>query len=360
VIATEAPGGRHKGSGPPGLIILATIATTAALYLGREFFAPVALALVLTALFRPVVGALGRIKVPAPVSATLIVLGGLALLGTGVFLLAQPVQDWVNHAPETFAAARSKLDQLRRPVQEVTKAVEKVQQEVTGNAKPGPAPAPAASSPSQAPALIARVFGTTTALLSGGLQVLVIVFLLLATGDLFYRKVSAAMPGATQGARKETLEDAESVVRHYLVVTAVINAGQGLCVGLVLYLIGLPNPLLWGLMTFGFEFLPYLGGVFMMALLAISAFAAFDSVGQVLLAPAAYLAISTIQNNAISPFAYGNRLKLNPVAVLIATLIGWFLWGVIGAFVAIPVLAATKVVADHADPRSRLAEVLGE
>ena len=212
MIPTEAPGGRHKGSGPTGLVILATIAATAALYLGREFFAPVVLALVLTALFRPVVGALGRIKVPAPVSATLIVLGGLALLGTGVFLLAQPVQDWVNHAPETFAAARSKLDQLRRPVQEVTKAVEKVQQEVTGNAKPDRAPAPAVFS--QAPALIARVFGTTTALLSGGLQVLVIVFLLLATGDLFYRKVSAAMPGATQGARKETLEDAEAVVRH--------------------------------------------------------------------------------------------------------------------------------------------------
>ncbi|HEY8197086.1 MAG TPA: AI-2E family transporter, partial [Gemmatimonadales bacterium] len=71
-------------------------------------------------------------------------------------------------------------------------------------------------------------------------------------------------------------------------------------------------------------------------------------------------AISTIQNNVVSPFAYGNRLKLNPVVILLATLLGWFLWGVTGAFVAIPVLAATKVIADHADPRSRLAEVLGE
>jgi predicted PurR-regulated permease PerM len=168
------------------------------------------------------------------------------------------------------------------------------------------------------------------------------------------------MPRPARGTREGTLQDAESVVRHYLVVTAIINAGQGVTVALVMLLIGLPNPLLWGLMTFAFEFLPYLGGVFMMALLAISAFATFDSIGHVLLAPGAYLAITTIQNNAVSPFAYGNRLKLNPVVVLLATLIGWFLWGVTGAFVAIPVLAATKVLADHADPGSGLAKVLGE
>jgi predicted PurR-regulated permease PerM len=144
------------------------------------------------------------------------------------------------------------------------------------------------------------------------------------------------------------------------VVTAVINVAQGIAVGLVMHLIGLPNPLLWGLTTFAFEFLPYLGGVFMMILLTLSAFASFDSIGRVLLAPGAYLAITTIQNNAVSPFAYGNRLKLNPVVVLLATLLGWFLWGVVGAFVAIPVLAATKVFADHANPQSGLAEVLGE
>ncbi len=341
------------------LVILAAVASTGALYVGREFFAPLVLALLFTALLRPIVKLTARIGVPAPASATIIVVGILALAATGVFLLAQPVQAWVNHAPQTFAAARTKLEKFRRPVQKVTQAVEKVQQEVTGNEKPAPAPPPTAP-PSQAASFLARAFGTTAAFLSGALQVLVIVFLLLATGDLFQRKVGAMMPPPARGTRKEAIEDAESVVRHYLVVTAFINAGQGLAVALVVYLIGLPNPLLWGLMTFAFEFLPYLGGVFVMALLAISAFATFDSVGLVLLAPGAYLAISTIQNNAVSPFAYGSGLKLNPVAILLATLIGWFLWGLTGAFVAIPVLAATKVIADHADPRSSLAEVLGE
>lgn len=183
-IGTEhVPPTRSFNAVNPSLIIVATVGATAALYLGRELFAPIVLALLLTALLRPTIRAFARLRVPPPVSATVVVSGVLGLVGAGVFRRAQP-----------------------------------------------------------------------------------------------------------------------------------------------------------------------LGGVFMMALLAISAFATFESVGRVLLAPGAYLAISTIQNNAVSPFAYGNRLKLNPVVVLLATLVGWFLWGVAGAFVAIPVLATVKV----------LAEVLGE
>ena len=98
----------------------------------------------------------------------------------------------------------------------------------------------------------------------------------------------------------------------------------------------------------------------MIALLTIAAFATFEGIGQILLAPGAYLAITTIQNNVISPFAYGNRLRLNPVVVLLSTLAGWFLWGVAGAFMAIPLLAAVKVFADHSHPGSRLAVALGE
>jgi predicted PurR-regulated permease PerM len=88
--------------------------------------------------------------------------------------------------------------------------------------------------------------------------------------------------------------------------------------------------------------------------------ATFDSIGHVLLAPAAYITISTIQNNAVSPFAYGSGLKLNPLAVLLAVLLGWFLWGVAGAFVAVPVLAAVRIFAERSSRDSRLAAVLSE
>jgi predicted PurR-regulated permease PerM len=127
-----------------------------------------------------------------------------------------------------------------------------------------------------------------------------------------------------------------------------------------MWLIGMPTPPLWGLLTFVFEFLPYIGALFMVASLTVTAFATFDGLGHIVLAPLAYVVISTIQNNAVSPFAYGSGLRVNPLAILLGVVLGWFLWGVAGAFVAVPLLAAVKIFAERSNPNSRLAAVLAE
>jgi predicted PurR-regulated permease PerM len=342
------------------LVILAVIAAGAALYFARELFVPVVLALLFTAVFRPLVRVLGRVRVPEPASATIVVLGVLALIGAGGFLLSLPLQDWAQDAPKTLAAARTKLDKLRRPVQQATQAVAKLQQEVVGEGGRAQASPAAPPSSPQAPAFFSKALGTTASFLGGFLETVVLLFLLLATGDLFTRKLAAVIGKPAKGSAEGTVEKAEAVVRRYLVVTALINLVQGAVVGLVMQLLGMPNPVLWGVLTFFLEFLPYLGGAFMIAFLTITAFATFQGVGHVLLVPASYLAITTIQNNAVSPFAYGSSLRLNPVMVLLVTLVGWFLWGVAGAFVAVPVVAATKIFAEHASRGSRLAAVLGD
>lgn len=340
------------------LVILAVIGAGAALYYAQELFVPVVLALLFTAVLRPVVRALARVRLPAPAGATVVVLGVLGLMGAGGFLLSLPLQDWAQEAPKTLAAARTKLEQLRRPVQKATEAVNKLQQEVVG--QPESKQESASVSGPGTTSLAGKIFGTGTSMLAGFLETIVLVFLLLATGDLFSRKLATVLPKPAQGSREATVEQAEAVVRRYLLVTAIINLGQGALVGLVMYLLGMPNPPLWGMLTFALEFLPYLGGAFMIAILTVTAFATFQDVGRVLLVPAAYLAITTIQNNAVSPFAYGSSLRLNPVMVLFVTLVGWFLWGVAGAFVAVPVLAATKVFAEHSSRGSRLAAVIGD
>ena len=349
------------GSRSTSLIIVAIVAAGAALYMAQEIFVPIALALLFTALFRPLVHAFERIRIPAPASATFIVLGCLALLGAGGFFLAQPVRAWVRDAPKTLAAARTKLDKLRRPIKQVSQVVQKAQQEVTGEAQtPAQAQAPAAPASASIPPFVGRVFTTTTGILGTFLQIIVLLFLLLATGDLFTRKLAAVMPKPVKGTPEQTVEEAEAVVRRYLVVTALINLGQGVLVGLTMWLIGMPTPPLWGALTFVFEFLPYIGALFMVLALTVTGLATFEGIGQVLLAPSAYIIISTIQNNAVSPFAYGSGLRLNPLAVLVSVLIGWFLWGVAGAFVAVPLLAAVKIFADRLNRDSRLAAVLEE
>lgn len=354
--ALESRAGRRSTS----LTIIATVAAAAALYVGQEVFVPLVLGLLITALFRPVVALLSRVRISAPVSATLIILAGLGLLGAGGYFLAGPIQTWVQDAPKTLAAARGKIDKLRQPIQKVSEAVEKAQQQVTGEGqKQKGQAAPSASGPGIS-SFLGRVFATTTGILGTLLQTVVIVFLVLATGDLLTRKMAIIMPRPVQGTPAQVVEEAEAVVRRYLVVTALLAAGQGVVVALVFMLIGMPSPILWGVLTFLLECLPYIGALFMVAAVSVTAFAAFEGIGQILLPPLAYITISTIQNNLISPFAYGSGLRLNPLAILLVVLVGWFLWGAAGAFSAVPVLAAVKIFAERLNPDSRLAAVLAD
>jgi predicted PurR-regulated permease PerM len=194
-----------------------------------------------------------------------------------------------------------------------------------------------------------------------GVEVVLLTFLLLASGDAFLGKLVKVLH-----VRREKIEavrivhEAEAVVSHYMVVTALINLGQGAVVGLSMWLLGLPNPALWGILTFVLEFIPYLGGALMLVLLALAGLGTGGGVGHVLLPPAVYLTISTLQNNLVSPIAYGRRLRLNPVAVLVGVLFWWFLWGVTGAFLAVPILATAKIIGDHVPSLAAVGEFLGD
>ena len=341
------------------LAIIAAVAGGAALYLAQEVFIPLALGLLLTALCRPLVRGLGRVRISEPVSATLIVVGLLALVGAGGYFLAGPVRTWVSEAPQTLSAARGKIDKLRRPIKQVSDAVEKAQEQVTGGGEQKGQQGSAGSG-SQVPTFLGRVFLTTTGILSTLLQMLVVAFLVLATGDLFTRKLAVIMPKPERGTPEQAVDDAESVVRRYLVVTFLLSGGQGIVIALTFMLLGMPSPILWGVLTMVFESLPYIGALFMVAAVTVTAFATFDGLGQILLPPLAYTVISTIQNNLISPFAYGSGLRLNPIVILLIVLIGWFLWGAAGAFVAVPLLAAVKVFAERLSRDSRLAAIIAE
>lgn len=209
--------------------------------------------------------------------------------------------------------------------------------------------------------MFARVVGTTTGVITAVVEVLLILYLLLASGELFLQKtVKSISRVRDKKLAVQVVHDVEQAVRHYMLVTALINVGQAIAVGLALWAIGMPNPLLWGLFTFILEFIPYLGGTIMVALLSVIALATFESPGRILAAPGSYLLITTIQNNVVSPYVYGNRLKLNPVAVLIGVLFWWFVWGIAGAFIAVPIIAAVKILCDRTESCKPLGEFLGE
>lgn len=349
------------------IVLIAVLLSAAALYLAREVFIPIAFSVLLTVSLRPIVRALERARVPTTAGATIVTLALIAVCAVAGWGLSWPVQDWMQQAPKRLEAAQSKLDKLRRPFQQVTEVATKIENATQGNnngngatSKPAGAGASTGEGPS-VPPLLARVFGTTTSLLSGIVEVVLMLYLLLASGDLFARKLVKLIPrwrekeNAVQG-----IHEVESAVLRYLLVTLLINIGQAIAVGLVMWWIQMPNPLMWAMLTVLLEFIPYLGATIMVAMLAVVAFASFDSVGRALAPPLAYLVITTLQNNVVSPYAYGNRLKLNPVAVLVGVLVWWFLWGISGAFLAVPIIATIKIIADRTESMRGVGEFLGE
>ena len=353
--------------------MIALILTVAALAVGKEFFIPVALAFCFHALLRPVVRSLERWKLPAPAGAAIVVLGSLALVIVGGWALSGQVSGFMQKAPQSIATARAKLRDIGRPLDRLTAAAAgstpapaaraDSSARPSGKLPPPPPPAPPSSvSPQPAvPSVFTALLGRATAVIALVLQVLVLLYLLLAAGNMLFRKLVKVVPGPDD---KRTVNDVfhetESIVARYLVVTALINVGQAIGVGLAMWAIGMPDPLMWGLLTFVLEFIPYLGGAINVGLLLITSFTVYGGLGQIILPPALYLVITTLQNNVVSPYAYGNRLKLNPVAVMICVMFWWLLWGIPGVFLSIPIAATLKVLGDQVPRLGALAELLGE
>lgn len=354
--------------------IIAAILVIAALAVARDFFIPIALALGFHALFSPVVRRLEKFRLPAPVAAAIVVLGGLGLFGVGAWALSGPIGNWMDKAPASIATARKKLSAIGGPLTKLSDAAAGAPGAPTpppGAAPAPPAPPPAAPPPRQvsppttstapAPPFLTQLLGRAASFVGLVVQVVMLLYIMLAMGRTLFGKLLNVVRGPDdKRTASDVLHQTESIVSSYLVITALINAGQGLVVGLAMWAIGMPNPLIWGLLTFAFEFIPFLGGIINVALLLIGGMTAFESFGQIVLPAILYLAITTIQNNVVSPFAYGDRLKLNPLAVMICVLFWWFIWGVPGAFLAIPIAATLKVLGDEVPRLKPMGQLLGE
>jgi len=340
---------------PSALTVLAVLATLYTLYFARGFLLPIAFAILLDFLLSPAVRALVKLRIPQILAAALVVLSLVTITGFGVYQLAGPVQSWVAKAPESIETARKALTKLLRPFERVKKTAEQVES--------------AASSPStpkspvvviQGPSIISRVFGSTQRVLAALLEVVILLFFLLAAGDLFLRKLIKVLPHLPDKLKAIRIaREVEDSISTYLVTIAAVNIVEGLVFAGALALLGMPSPLLWGALVAAFEFIPYLGAISIVVILTVAGLGTYPGVGQALLVPGAFLLINTLQVNLISPHLVGHRLSLNPVAVFIGLAFWFWLWGIPGAFIGVPMLAAFKICCDHIEMLAPVGEFLG-
>jgi predicted PurR-regulated permease PerM len=151
----------------------------------------------------------------------------------------------------------------------------------------------------------------------------------------------------------------QASISTYLVTLTTVNVVEGVVVGVAMWLLGMPSPVLWGALAMLFEFVPYLGALTMVLILTAAALTTFDGVGHALLVPATFIVLNTIQANLASPLLYGHRLSLNPVAVLVGLAFWFWVWGIPGAFIAIPLMATFKICCDHIEGLAAVGEFLG-
>lgn len=349
----------ERKSWPVGITVLAVLAVFYTVYFARGFLLPIVFALLLDFLLSPAVRTLVRWHVPLPLAAGLVLIALLGVGGLCVYDLAGPVQSWAENAPETLATAQSRLRRLLKPLQRVTKTAEQVESAAggvtgtTGTTKPTEVVV-------RGPSVVSRLFGSTQRFLAGLLEVLFLLYFLLAAGDLFLQKLIQGLPNVRD--RNKAIEIAkatEASISTYLLTTLAVNAIEGTVVAAALYALGMPNPVLWGALVTVLEFIPYLGALGLVVILTLGALASFNDVGHALLIPATFLAVNLIQANLISPLLLSHRLALNPVALLVSLAFWFWIWGIPGGLLAVPLLATLKIFCDHLERLAPLGEFLG-
>lgn len=339
----------------PGLTVLAVLAVFATIYFARSFLLPITFALLLAFILSPVIRALGRLHIPAPLGAALILLSFVGALSFGGYELAGPVQELVTHAPETLRKAGMRLRVFERPVDQVTRAASQLERATDVN---GSLRTPQVVL--QSPSLASRFLGGTQAFAGGAIEVLLLVYFLLAAGNLGLEKVAKLF--APRGAKVDPAaitREIESSVSTYLFTTAAINFCEGGVVALAMWALGMPTPLVWGAMIAFLEFIPYIGMTVGVVVLTIAGLTTFSSLPHALAVPGAYALINAIQGNLVYPLVMSHRMTLNPVALFVGLAFWWWVWGIPGALLAVPIIATFKIISDHVDSLAGIGEFLG-
>ena len=350
----EAIGGNRGRS--IEITVLTVLALLYTLYFAREFLVPIAFALLLNFLLSPLIRRLLRWHIKPPVSAAFVVLLLVAAVAEGAYQLAGPAQRWAVTAPESFSRAQEKLRSIIRPVQQVTKNVERA-----ANAVGAETGKPAEVVVQSGPSISSRLFGTTQRVAGGLLEVFILLYFLLAGGDLFLQKLIKVLPHFNDKVKAvEIARATEAAVSAYLSTAFLINIIEGAVVAGVLWLLGMPNVLLWGALVALFEFVPYLGAFAIVVIFTVVGLTTFDEVPRALLVPGSFLAINLLQANLVWPLLLGHRLTLNPVAIFIGLAFFFWIWGVPGAFLAVPLLATFKIFCDHIQSLAAIGEFLGQ
>ena len=342
-----------RSSALNGLFILASIYT---LSIARAFLVPLAVGLILYFLLRPPVRTLKAAGVPDSLGAALVLSALLAVVGIGFYALSWPAAAWAARAPESLQRVESKLRPLTQRMKRLTRTAEEMSRITEATVPSSPTPEVKLKDPSMGTLFM----GGMQSFLASTVVVFTMVYFLLAEGDGLLRKIVRAFPRLKD--RKRAVAIAHEMVQQisgYLFFTTVMNAVFGVLIAAVMWLMGMPNPMLWGFVAGVTKFIPYLGGLVCTIVLTMASIVAFDDIWWALLVPGVFLIIDTLHGNVLLPLLLGKRFTLDPAVLFVGLFFWWFVWGTAGALLAVPMMSALRIFCDHVDGLQRLGRFLG-
>lgn len=326
-----------------------------ALGFAQLFLVPVVLAFLLSMVFSPIRRFFDKRGLSQGLSALIII----TCLLTGLFAiaaaLAVPVSGWIDNAPQIERRIEGRLNEITGPFSELFEAKEKLDSMADSDSSE------VQQVETQDNNLSQKLAALVPTVMTQFLFTLVLLLFLLASGDMFYEKLVHILPTLRDKKRAVRItHDIERKLSRYLFTITVINACLGLVVAIAMWALGMPSPLVFGIIAFLFNFVPYLGALAGIVIAAMVAVVSFDWIGWVPIVASTYFVLTTLEGQLITPYFVGRSLRLNTVVVFLTISFWAWLWSVVGMIVAVPLLVAVKTLSEHIDGLEPLGHFLSE
>ncbi|MCC9602760.1 AI-2E family transporter [Stieleria sp. JC731] len=339
-------------------IVCASMLVLYALYFARTLIIPILIAAFAYLTLRPLVRRGRHLGIPSSVASGLILGTSIVITVIPAYLVMEPARQTLDQAPEYVDNVKERLSFVFNKLDAVSDATTKLAEEEREK-DISEAPVPVEIKQPNWNANLTFISGTGN-FVSLVIVTIVLLYFLLAFGDDLIRNMLHTLPDfRTKRNFFAAIDGVQDGLSLYLAHVTTINIILGVCVSIAMWLLGMPTPLLWGVMACVFNFVPVLGAFAGSAIIFVVALLTFDPLYYAIIITSTFLMLTTIEGQFITPTVLGRSMQMNPVLVFIATVFWGWMWGLAGVLLSVPILIAIRMASEHYECSRGIAEFLG-
>ena len=326
------------------LTSLSVLAIGYTIYFAQAVLFPIVLAFLLYFLFSPAVRMMRGIKIPRSLGSGLVLTFLLFFTSFVISRFVIPATQWLEAAPTHLLLIEKKLSFLKKPIARGLEIFEHFKNiDLFQNGEKLSQLDVQLNSTSFG----YTIFDLTSSAFTTAAATAVLFYFLLVYGDHFLNRAKIILRASAKHENSDVIQQVERGISTYLITFLLINACLGLVIGIALWILGVPNPSLWGAMAAILNFIPYLGPIVGSIVVLLVSLLSFETGLEIALPPIVYFTINSIEGQFITPVLLSKKLSLNPIVVLISMMLWGWAWGIEGALLSIPLLATFKIVCEN-------------